>query len=100
MSPTPTPSPSPAFKDDGFSHSTLSDALAQQVQIHNDMVAQSTLTPTESARFDALMDGHPANSAAPIVAGIVLSVLVLVAAAVAFIRHRRAHVTSPAPAEV
>ncbi|MCB1258470.1 MAG: hypothetical protein KDB26_15270 [Microthrixaceae bacterium] len=100
MSPTPTPSPSPVFKDDdGFVHSSLSDALAQQQQIHTEMVSSSTLTPAESAAFDRLMDGHP-TSAAPIVAGIVLSVLVLVAAAVAFIRHRRNSVTSPATAEV
>jgi hypothetical protein len=104
MSPTPTPSPSPIpwLGDDGFSHTTLSDALAQQAQIHNDLVASSTLTPAESAAFDRLMDGQPSSNAAPIVAGVLISVLVLVAAGVAFVRHRRAAVTSPAaaPSEV
>lgn len=97
MSPTPTPSPSPIpwLGDEGWNQhsSTLSDALAQQVHI------PSTLTPAESAAFDQLMDGQPSN-AAPIVAGVLISVLVLVAGTVAFIKRRRAHVTSPAPAEV
>lgn len=106
MSPTPSPSPSPSptfIEDDGFTvQSTLHDALAQQAQIHNDLVASSTLTPAESAAFDRLMDGQPSSNAAPIVAGVLISVLVLVAAGVAFVRHRRAAVTSPAaaPSEV
>lgn len=102
MSPTPTPTPSPVFKEDaGFTvQSTLHDALVQQQQIHNEMVSSSTLTPAESAAFDSLMGNQPANNAVPIVAGIVLSVLVLAAAGVAFIRNRRRNVTSPATAEV
>ncbi|MCB1256564.1 MAG: hypothetical protein KDB26_05625 [Microthrixaceae bacterium] len=59
-------------------------------------VTTSTMTQAE---FNALMDGQPQSNAAPVIAGVVLSVLVLVAAAVAFIKHRRANRTSPATAE-
>lgn len=58
----------------------------------------STSTMTQ-AEFNALMDGQPHNTAAPIAAGVILSVLVLAAAAVAFVKHRRNRGTSPAPAE-
>lgn len=58
----------------------------------------STSTMTQ-AEFNSLMDGQPQSNAAPVIAGVVLSVLVLVAGAVAFVKHHRANVTSPAPAE-
>lgn len=57
-------------------------------------VTTSTMTQDQ---FNALMDGQPQSNAAPVIAGVVLSVLVLVAGAVAFVKHRR-NSTSPAEA--
>lgn len=117
MSPTPTPSPSPApvFKeDDSWSqpdpgviplapgHPCLNSGsmkciLDHQQQTADELNSSSTSTMS-SAEFNALMDGQPQSNAAPVIAGVVLSVLVLVAGAVAFVKHHRANVTSPAPA--
>jgi hypothetical protein len=118
MSPTPTPTPSPSpaplLEDDGFSqldhgviplapgHPCLNSGsmkciLDHQQQTADELNAQSTSTMS-AQEFNVLMDGHPSN-AAPVIAGVVLSVLVLTAAAVAFIKRRRAAVTSPATAE-
>lgn len=115
MSPTPTPSPSPApvFKeDDSWSQpdpgviplspghpcigaqDIVPCILDHQQQVADELNASSTSTMS-SAEFNALMDGQPSHNAAAPVAGVVLSILVLAAAAAAFIRHRRANVTSP-----
>lgn len=119
MSPTPTPSPSPAplLEDDGFSqldhgviplapgHPCLNSGSMKCILDHQQKVADelnsSSTSTMSAAEFNALMDGQPQSNAAPVIAGVVLSVLVLVAGAVAFIRHRRRNnVTSPpAPVE-
>ncbi len=61
-----------------------------------DPVTTSTMTQDQ---FNALMDGQPAGNAAAPIAGVLIGILVLVAAGVAFVRHRRNRGTSPAPAE-
>lgn len=117
MSPTPTPSPSPApvFKeDDGWSqpdpgviplapgHPCINSGSARcildhQQQVADELNASSTSTMTQ-AEFNSLMDGQSSHNAAAPVAGAILGVLVMVAAAVAFVKHRRNHGTSPAEA--